>query len=563
MSRTSSRTGGPARAFLAAEARLARRLAALPVALGMAGGLTAILQAWLVAGALAAVLQGAPAVALLPALAGAAVLVLLRAGLAAWQEAASFAAGAALRQDLRLRLFARIEALGPAWVEARESGALASALVERTEALEGFFARWLPAVTLAAVLPFAAGLIAFGIDATVGIGLLLLPPLTALALAIGGIGAARAARDQFAELARMGAHFLDRMRGLGTLVVLNQQEDEAARIATVAEKFRRRTMAVLRVAVLTSALFEAVFVTAIALVSLRAGLALHAGTMQLHQGLFLLLLVPEMFMPMRALLAAYHDRQQAAGASEALAEIMADPVPVAGTQTLADPSRAEVRLEDVGVRYPGRDAPALDGLSLRAADGECVVLMGPSGVGKSTVLDLLLGLRAPDSGRVLLNGVPIHALSVEARAQAITWIGSRPKLFHGTLRDNLLLGRADATDAELLRAAEAAQLGAVLARLPQGLDSRVGEGGFGLSGGEAQRVAIARAWLRDTRLLLLDEPTAHLDPRTEAEVLESLRGLAAGRTVIMATHSPAAALSGRVVTLGRAPQREDVREMAK
>ena len=563
MSRTSSSTRGPARAFLAAEARLARRLAALPVGLGIAGGLTAILQAWLVAGALAAVLQGAPAVALLPALAGAAVLVLLRAGLAAWQEAASFTAGAALRQDLRLRLFARIEALGPAWVEARESGALASALVERTEALEGFFARWLPAVTLAAVLPFAAGLVAFGIDHTVGIGLLLLPPLTALALAIGGIGAARAARDQFAELARMGAHFLDRMRGLGTLVVLNQQEDEAARIATVAETFRRRTMAVLRVAVLTSALFEAVFVTAIALVSLRAGLALHAGTMQLHQGLFLLLLVPEMFMPMRALLAAYHDRQQAAGASEALAEIMADPVPVAGTQGLADPSRAEVRVEEVGVRYPGRNAPALDGVSFRVSDGECVVLMGPSGAGKSTVLDLLLGLRAPDSGRVLLNGVPIHALSVEARAKTITWIGSRPKLFHGTLRDNLLLGRADASDAELLRAAEAAQLGTVLARLPRGLDSRVGEGGFGLSGGEAQRVAIARAWLRDTRLLLLDEPTAHLDPRTEAEVLESLRGLAAGRTVIMATHSPAAALSGRVVTLCRAPQREDVREMAK
>lgn len=558
-----SRSKRPARAFLATEARRARRRAVLPVALGVGAGLAAILQAWLVAAVLALVLRGAPAADALPPLAGAALLVLLRAGLAAWQEAAAFAAGAGLRQDLRARLFAHIEALGPAWTEARESGALASALVERTEALQGFFARWLPAVAMAAVLPFAAGLVAFGIDATVGIGLLLLPLASALALAIGGIGAARAARDQFRELARMGAHFLDRMRGLGTLVVLNQQEAEARRIAAVADDFRRRTMAVMRVAVLTSALLEAVFVTAVALVALRAGLALRAGTMQLHQGLFLLLLVPEMFMPMRALLAAYHDRQQAGGAAEALAEIMDEPAPVAGTLALADPARAEIVVERASVRYAGREAPALDGFSCRAADGECVVLMGPSGAGKSTLLDLLLGLRAPDSGRVLLNGVPIHALSAAARAQAITWIGSRPKLFAGTLRENLLLGRPGASDAELLHALHAAQLGPVLARLPQGLDSQVGEGGFGLSGGEAQRVAIARAWLRDSRLLLLDEPTAHLDPATEAQLLESLRNLAAGRTVIMATHSPAASLAGRVITLGPAVRRERHRELAQ
>jgi ATP-binding cassette subfamily C protein CydD len=554
---------GRARGFLAEEARRARAFAVLPVALGVAGGLTAILQAWLVAGALADVLRGAPAMALVPALAGAAVLVLLRAGLAAWQEAAAFAAGAALRADLRARLFARIAALGPAWSEARESGALASALVERTEALEGFFARWLPAMILAAVLPFAAGLVAFGIDSTVGIGLLLLPPLTALALAIGGIGAARAARGQFAELGRMGAHFLDRMRGLATLVVMNQQEAEVRRIARVADDFRRRTMAVLRVAVLTSALFEAVFVTAIALVALRAGLSLHAGTMDLHHGLFLLLLVPEMFGPMRALLGAYHDRQQAAGASETLAAILAEPAPVAGTLALPAPDRAEIVFDRVRVIYPGRPDPALEGFSFRAAPGECVVLMGPSGAGKSTVLDLLLGIRAPDSGEALLNGVRIHALAPKARADAITWIGSRPKLFAGTLRDNLLLARPDAMESDLRRAIEAAQLGPLLARLPQGLHARVGEGGFGLSGGEAQRVAIARAWLRDTPLLLLDEPTAHLDPATERLVLESLRCLAAGRTVIMATHSSAAALSGRVITLGARPAAAQLREMAK
>lgn len=558
-----SRRQDPARAFLASEARHARAHAMMPVALGIGGGLAAITQAWLVAWALAGVLHDATVYAIAPALAAALLLVLMRAALAAYQEAASFAAGAALRQDLRARLFARIAALGPAWTEARESGALATALVERTEALEGFFARWLPAMALACVLPFASGLIAFGIDSTIGTGLLLLPFLAAAALAIGGIGAAKAAGRQFAELARMGAHFLDRMRGLASLIVLNQAEAESERIARVGDDFRRRTMAVIRIAVLTSALFEAVFVTAIALVALQAGISLHRGSMTLHEGLFLLLLIPEMFAPMRALLAAYHDRQLAQGASGELARILAEPAPAAGTRALPEPARALIAFEAVRVTYPGRASPALDGFSFSAGPGETVLLMGPSGAGKSTVLDLALGLRPPDAGRVTLNGVPIHELSPQARGQAIAWIGSRPKLFAGTLRDNLLLARPDATDADCLRAAEAAQLGPVLSRLPQGLDARVGEGGFGLSGGEGQRVAIARAWLSGAPLLLLDEPTAHLDPTTEEAVLESLARLAQGRTVVMATHSAAAALQGRVVRLVPAPHAAPAGAMAK
>lgn len=548
-----SRRSNPARSFLDAEARRARLPARVPVLLGAAGGLAAILQAWLVARALAGVLQGGAAGGVLALLGGALLLVLLRAALVAWQEAASFAAGARLRRDLRARLFARIAALGPTWTEARESGALASALVDQTEALRGFYARWLPALAQAVLLPIAAALVAFGFDTTIAIGLVLLPPVAALAMGLAGLGAARAARDQFGELARMGAHFLDRMRGLATLIVLNQQEAEAARIALVADKFRRRTMAVMRVALLSSAALEVVFVTAIALVALRAGLALHAGTLRLQDGLFLLLLIPELFAPLRALVAAYHDRQQAAGASVALAAILEEPAPAAGTRALAETARAELVLRDVTVGWPGRPRPVLSGFSLHVAAGECVVLMAPSGAGKSTLLDLLLGLRPPDAGVVLLNGVPVHELAPAARAAAITWIGSRPKLFAGTLRDNLRLARPGASDAEMLRAIEAARFGPVLARLPQGLDSPVGEGGFGLSGGEAQRVAIARAWLRDTPLLLLDEPTAHLDPETAAQVMESLSALAAGRTVVMASHAPEAALSGRVVRLGEAP----------
>ena len=255
----------------------------------------------------------------------------------------------------------------------------------------------------------------------------------------------------------------------------------------------------------------------------------------------MLLLVPEFFAPLRAFAAAYQDRLHAVGAAEALVDLPPPPAPQPQRDVRTVAARGvAVAFEDVHLTWDPARGPALNGLSFRVPDGETLVLAGPSGAGKSTVIEILLGFVRPDKGRVTINGADIADLVPQALARLTAWIGQRPVLFAGTIRDNIRFARPEATDAEVEEAARIARVTEFAAALPDGLDTAVGEGGYGLSGGQAQRVAIARAFLKNAPLLLLDEPTAHLDPATEAEVLDSLRRLALGRTVILASHSSAA-----------------------
>jgi ATP-binding cassette subfamily C protein CydD len=277
-------------------------------------------------------------------------------------------------------------------------------------------------------------------------------------------------------------------------------------------------------------------------------LAVHYGALLVSGGLaqpatalFALLLVPEFFAPLRGFAAAYQDRLHATGAADALADLPPLPAPQPQREIRTVAARGiAVAFEDVHLTWDPARGPALNGLSFRVPDGEMLVLAGPSGAGKSTVIEILLGFVRPDRGRVTINGADIADLVPQALARLTAWIGQRPVLFSGTIRDNIRFARLEATDAEVEEAAKSASVAEFSAALPDGLDTRVGEGGYGLSGGQAQRVAIARAFLKNAPLLLLDEPTAHLDPVTEGEVLDSLRRLALGRTVILASHSSAA-----------------------
>jgi ATP-binding cassette subfamily C protein CydD len=543
-----------ARAWTKQQTRLGRRRSLPVVVLGALGILAGIAQAGCLAMFLAPLLEHArPELFYIPVFAS---LALARAALQLRSDQAAFTAGAEGRARLRNDIVLRLLLAGPAILRSRHSAELTSATVDQVEALDGLFARWVPAAMLAVIGPALVLLAAITIDpiaAAILAGAGLLVPI---GQAVAGIGAAAASRGQFLALARLQARFLDRVRGIATIVLAGRAEDEAQSLAIAADDLRHRTMRVLRVVFLSSAMLDCAMAAALITLALRYRHILLTGAGSPATALFILLLVPEFFAPLRGFAAAYQDRMHATGAAEALIGLPAAPKPAAAPVIrTVEASGVAISFQNVSFTWDSSRGPALDGLSFVLPAGEMLVLSGPSGAGKSTVIELLLGFIRPDSGRILLNGNDIADIVPIALATLTAWIGQKPVLFASTIRDNIRFARPTATDAEIEEAARQARVTDFAAALPNGLDTPVGEGGYGISGGQAQRVAIARAFLKQAPLLLLDEPTNHLDPATEADILTSLRRLAVGKTVVMASHTAAAhAFGGRRLELrdGRA-----------
>jgi ATP-binding cassette, subfamily C, bacterial CydD len=529
-----------ARAWVRHEQRAGRRPARPIILLGLLGTILAIGQAFCAASAL----TGGTALAL----AGFAVFAISRAAAGYAVDRSSFAAGAAARRRLRTGILTRLLHARPTLAHGRHSAELASVVVDRIEALDGLFARYIPATVLAIAAPIVVLTVVAMLDPEAGLILLLTGLLVPAAMALAGLGAAAASRDQFLALTRLQTRFLDRIRGIATIVMHGRAGDEARSLARAADELRVRTMRVLRVAFLSSAALDLAAALALVLLALRYGIQWRDGTLaDLGAALTVLLLTPEFFAPMRAFSAAYQDMFHATAAAEALVDVPpAPPATPAREIRTVETQGVSVMFEDVRLTWDKSRKPALNGLSFRVPAGETVVLAGPSGAGKSSALEILLGFVRPDSGRVVVNGRDIADLVPQALSSIIAWIGQRPVLFAGSIRENIRFARPGATEEELAKAVKASRVDSFVEQLPKGLDTMVGEGGYGLSGGQAQRIAIARAFLKNAPLLLLDEPTAHLDPATESEVLDGLRRLAAGRTVILASHSAAARMfSGR------------------
>ncbi len=568
------------RAWSRAQSRVGRRQARPVILLGVLGTGLAIGQAWCIAVVLARALTwGVSARAVQPGqhafaagpgwtpLAVFALLAVFRAVLQVRQETRAAGTAAASRRRLRDGALASILSRGPALLRVEAGGALTALVVDRIEALDGFFGRWIPAASLAVASPALVLAAVCVVQPRAAVVLLLCGLAVPASQALFGIGAALAARQQFTAMARLQARFLDRVRGIATIVLAGRAEDESRRLGVAADELRRRTMRVLRVAFLSSAALDCAFAVALVLIALLDGRTLlgrstmpsAAGPVLLPHSLFALILVPEFFAPLRSFALAYQDRMQAAGAAVALdtlARAPADtpPPPAPGPSAIRTVAAhgVAVAFEQVGFTWDASRGPVLADVSFRIPARETVVLVGPSGSGKSTLIEMLLGFVAPDAGRITLNGADIATVVPDALSQMTGWIGQRPLLFAGSIRDNVLFARPDASGAELSAALRAAAVDGFAALLPDGLDTRIGEGGYGLSGGQAQRVAIARAFLRNAPLLLLDEPTAHLDPVTEGEILDSLKRLAVGRTVLLASHSSAAhAFPGRRIHLSR------------
>jgi thiol reductant ABC exporter CydD subunit len=351
------------------------------------------------------------------------------------------------------------------------------------------------------------------------------------------------------SLQKLAGHFLDVVAGLPTLKVFGRAKAQARSIADVTDRYRTTTLATLRLTFLSSLILELLATVSVALVAVAVGLRLLDGNMSFRSALFVLVLAPEAYLPLRALGANYHASADGMQAAQDVFTLLEQPsLAPAGASKKA--SGTAIRLNGLELTYPGRSVPALDGVTLVVAPGETVAITGPSGCGKSTLLSVILGLRLPDAGSVSLGGVSLAELDLDDWRSQIGWVPQRPHLFARSVAENIRLGRPDASDAEVEAAIEAAGLTEVVRRLEHGADTLLGQGGTGLSAGERQRVSLARAFLRDAPLLLLDEPTASLDGRTEGEVLTAVSRLISGRTAVVVAHRPAlAALADRVVDL--------------
>ncbi|MCP1231678.1 thiol reductant ABC exporter subunit CydD [Acetobacter indonesiensis] len=554
------------RGWTRTQSRLGRRAARPVVIFNILSSLLGVGQAWCIASILGYALTDLHAIvashsiSLVVPLVGFLLLALLRAGMMALGDTASAKAGIDARRRLRGNVLASILTGGPALLRQSHSGALTNTAVDRVEALDGFFGRWIPASITWIISPLLILLPVCIVQPRSGLVLALCGLSVPFGQALFGIGAAVASRNQFLAMTRLQARFLDRVKGIATIVLAGRTEDETQRLAQAADELRQRTMKVLRVAFLSSASIDCAMVVALILVAVlngRIALALHAdglGEQLSHTltcGLFVLLVIPEFFAPLRALALAYQDRAHAQGAATAILEL-----PVA--QQTITPKEARtvnahgvtISFDDVSFTWDAARGPALQNITFTVPAQETLILAGASGSGKSTIMELLLGFIQPDSGKILFNGAPLETIVPDALSKMISWIGQKPVLFAGSLKENILFANPDADDAALMAAVKAAAVDQFLPDLPNGLETYLGEGGFGLSGGQAQRVAIARAYLKNAPVLLLDEPTAHLDPATEKSVFESLQRLALNKTVILATHSAAVHMfNGRRIDL--------------
>jgi ATP-binding cassette subfamily C protein CydD len=526
------------KAWVAAEIQRGQKASAVPVGFGIAQIAAGIGQVFCASRLLAMVLLPATrhGGAIFFSAAGFVLLAALRAAALHRAESLAFERGAAARRRLRTGAVSALLAAGPMALRGRHSAELAAVAVDRVEAMNGLHANWVPATMLAIIGPGLVGLAALAADWRSG-GILLVAGLAVpVAMAFAGIGAGLAARRQFVAMTRLQVRFLDRIRGISTIVLAGRTADEAAALAKAADELRARTMRVLRVAFLSSTALDLAAAGALIAIVVRFASILHGNLTLAPTALFLLLLVPEFFAPLRAFAAVYQDRMAAEAAAEDFCALPALPGAVPAVEIRqVNAEGVTLAFEDVSFAWESR--PVLDDVSFRVRTGEILLLTGVSGAGKSTILDLILGFISPQSGKVTFNGIELQTLIPAARTKMIAWIGQKPMIFNGTIAENILFARPEAGPEQIAEAIRLARLTEVIAALPQGLETRIGEAGFGLSGGQAQRIAIARAFLKDAPLLLLDEPTAHLDAGVERDILESLKRLAVGRTVIMASHS--------------------------
>lgn len=473
--------------------------------------------------------------------------LVFRALAGAVREEAGIRISLTVRSRVRETLLDTLYRLGPAWRERQQAGSLSAALLEQVEALDGYFARYRPQQWLSILTPLMIVAVILPSSWAAAAILLVTAPLIPVFMVLVGWSARQRQTEQMQALQRMSGHFLDLIRGLPTLRLLDAHLRLSDEVEKVGDEFRWRTMRVLRLAFLSGGVLEFFASIAVALSAVYFGLTLldrldfglYGHPLDLELALFALLLAPEFYQPLRDLGTHYHARAEAlAAAGELHAILNAESLQPVGGEARVGETAPTLTLEQVTFSHRAGET-VLSRCSLHVHAGEAVAIRGPSGGGKTTLLRLLLGQLRAQEGKVLIDDRPIDDIDLAAWRERVAWMSQHPRLMADTLAANLRVARSDADEAELAEALEFAGLGAWFTHLPEGLDTRLGEGGRQLSGGQLRRLALARVRLRRSDVLLLDEPTASLDAETEDWVIDRIAELRQGRTLVLLTHRAA------------------------
>jgi thiol reductant ABC exporter CydD subunit len=546
-------------------ARAARVLLALDTAAALAAAVLVLAQATLISHIVVGGFDGRSAASLSAALVLLVGVFAVRGALSWAVEVAGRRAAATVLSELRHELVEHRLRTEPTALDGVEAAEIAAASVQGVDALGDYFARYLPQVVLACVVPVAVLLWVASVDWVSALVLLLTLPIVPVFMALIGRFSAERSRERWQALQELSSHFLDVVRGLPTLVAYNRGRPQTAILEAVGERYRAATMGTLRVAFLSALVLELAATIGVALVAVTVGVRLVAGTLGLQAGLTVLLLAPELYAPLRRLGAEYHASADGLAVADRILALLEAPPTIArrGSLTPPSPRSSTVRFERVSYAYPARPGLVLDELDLELQPGQTVTLVGESGAGKSTVGALLLRLADPTSGRLSIGEVDLASCNPEAWRRLVAWLPQRPLIVRGTVAENVTLGREGATDAELRRAARLSGAEPFIRALPEGFETLVGDGGRSLSAGESQRIAIARVFLRDAPLIVLDEPTANLDPESAKLVENAIARLRHGRTVLVISHRPVAAhCTDRIVRLAHGRAEEPSRTRA-
>jgi ATP-binding cassette subfamily C protein CydCD len=513
----------------------------LTVLSGLLAGLLTISQAYFVSATVDGVFLKGQTLAQVSNWLRIILLVIAGRALLTWvTEVSANAVAVKIKTDLRERLFDHILKLGPAYTRGQRTGELTAAAVEGIEALDAYYSQYLPQLVISTLVPVSILLFVFPMDLLSGFILLVTAPLIPFFMVMIGKGAEIVTKRQYDTLSRLSAHFLDSLQGLTTLKLFGRSKSHAKNIERVSEQYRDTTLGVLRITFLSALALELLATLSTAIIAVEIGFRLLYKVMEFREAFFLLILAPEFYMPLRALGARFHAGMSGTTAAKKIFEILDTPAPESKVESqksqIGDlrPSTFDLRLENISYSYPGESAPALENINLTIQAGQRLALVGKTSAGKSTLVNLLLGFIQPTSGQITVNSqLPITDYQFH---QYISWVPQKPHLFHDTLAANIRLGKPDATDEEVIQAAKAAHLHDFIETLPDKYETVIGESGARLSGGQAQRLALARAFLKNSPILILDEPTSSLDPETESLLEESTRRLMHGRTTITIAH---------------------------